>query len=82
MDEQEDRRQNWRKVEFASISAVAVTLLFVVIGQSAEQLAASSVVETTPGGKVKAQFNAIDYASTGATGKAPVVIGPCATPRP
>ena len=72
----------WRKLEFASISAVAVTLLFIVIGQSAEQLAAGVAVDSAPGGKVKTQFNAIDYASTGATGNAPVVIGPCATPPP
>lgn len=71
-----------RKLEFASVAAIAVTLLFVIIGQSAEQLAGSGSLAPALGDKVKPQFNAIDYASTGSTAKAPVIIGPCATRQP
>jgi hypothetical protein len=82
LDEQEDRRRMWRKVEFASVSAVVVTLVFVFIGQSAEQLATTASLEHAQADKVKPQFDAADYASTGSTSKAPVVIGPCATRQP
>ena len=82
MDGRESMRAIWRKFEFASITAAVVTVLFVIIGQSAEQLAFSVVGGNTQVGVVKPQFNAIDYASTGAVAKGPVVIGPCATRQP
>jgi hypothetical protein len=72
----------WRKFEFASVTAVTVTLLFVVIGQSAQQLADRGGGAIVQADQVKPQFNAIDYSSTGAVGKTPVVIGPCDTHRP
>jgi galactitol-specific phosphotransferase system IIC component len=72
----------WRKLEFASITAVAVTLLFIVIGQSAEQLADNNGLSLAHADKAKPAFNAIDYASTGSTNKTSVVIGPCDTRKP
>ncbi len=82
MDEQEERRRMWRKLEFASVSAIAVALLFVIIGQSAEQLATAAAPEFLQADKVKPGFNAVDYSLTGAIGKPPVVIGPCAARQP
>ena len=79
-------RPFWRKIEFASVTAIAVTLLFVVVGQTVEQVAVNSVVEVAeaPKGASKStpKFNVIDYAETGSTGGTKIVIGPCDTRRP
>ena len=79
MGEQENWRPVWRKLEFASITAIAVTLLCVFVGQTAEQVAVNSFAEVAQAPKSAPKFNAIDYAATGST---KVVIGPCDTRRP
>ena len=82
MDEERDGRPFWRKIEFAAVTAIAVTLGCVVVGQTAEQLAAVAVVETAQAPQPTPKFNAIDYAQTGSTGASRIVIGPCDTHRP
>ncbi len=72
-------RPIWRKVEFASVTAIAVTLLFVVIGEGVEQIASRSNDDIAQAPKANPQFNAIDYAATGST---KIVIGPCDTRKP
>jgi len=79
LNEMQNGRTIWRKLEFASVSAIAVTILFVVVGQTVEQVAAVSVVEVAQAPKAAPKFNAIDYATTGSTR---VVIGPCDVRKP
>ncbi len=69
-------------MEFAAVTAIAVTLLCIVIGQTADQLASTAVIGVAQTPKTSPAFNAIDYAATGSTGAAKVVIGPCDTRKP
>jgi hypothetical protein len=82
LDDFEDKRPLWRRLEFAAVTAIVVTLLCVIIGQSAEQLASNTVLEAAQSAKSTRNFNAIDYAATGSIGAAKVVIGPCDTRQP
>jgi hypothetical protein len=79
LDEQETWRPIWRKLEFASVTAIALTLLFVIVGESVEQVAATAVDEVAQAPRGAPKFNAIDY---GATGSTKIVIGPCDTRKP
>ncbi len=64
------------------MTAIAVTVLFVIIGQTAEQVASTTVMGIAQSPKPTPKFNAIDYAATGSTGAAKIVIGPCDTRQP
>lgn len=77
MDEEDIPRMSWRRLEFAGVTAFAVALGCLLIGQVAEQYAAKLAPPPVVAAKVPAKFNAIDYATTGAVKGGIVVIGPC-----
>ena len=82
MDEEQAKSAMWRRLEWAGVAAISVTLLGLILGQTAEQLAAQAtppVVETV---KMQPRFNAIDYATTASIKGGTVVIGPCDTHNP
>lgn len=81
MDEQEVKPRSWLRVEFAGIAALAMIFGCLFIGETAEQLA-ENIVPVVEDSKLKPQFNAIDYSSTGSTKSATIVIGPCDIKRP
>ena len=78
MDDNDIRRISWRRLEFAGVTAVAVALSCLFIGQAAEQYAeVISPPASSQVAKAAPNFNAIDYATTGAVKSGMVVIGPC-----
>ncbi len=87
---------NWRagvsglmqRLEFAGATAAAITLICLIVGQSAERYVegaapvAVAVADPNPGAprpgtRAVPIFNAIDYATTGAIKGQSVVISPC-----
>ncbi len=82
MEDDEDKRFSWRRLEFVSLVAFGVTMSCFLIGQSAEQFASQVAPAPTQMAQSKPRFNAIDYAETGAVKNATVIIGPCDTRRP
>ncbi|HXT06629.1 MAG TPA: hypothetical protein VN715_06815 [Roseiarcus sp.] len=77
MDEEDIGRISWRRLEFAGVTAFAVAVSCLFIGQAAEQYAAQVAPLPVIAAKVSPKFNAIDYATTGAVKSGLVVIGPC-----
>ena len=77
MDEDDIRPISWRRLEFAGVTAIAVTLSCFFVGQMAEQYAAEIAPPVVVAAKPAPKFNAIDYATTGSVKGGVVVIGPC-----
>ena len=82
MDDQDNPRVSWRRLEFAGVAAIAVTVACTLIGQTAEHYAASLQPPPSEAVASRPAFNAIDYATTGALKSGLVVIGPCDTRQP
>jgi hypothetical protein len=81
VDEQDYPSFSWRRLEFAAVVAAAATVGCLFIGQTAEKFAENTGVAAAQVDD-KPKFNAIDYATTGATKSGQVIIGPCDTRRP
>jgi len=77
VDEEDDRRPMWRRLEFVAASAFITTLGCLFIGQGAQQYAAQVAPQQDQTAQLPPRFNAIDYAETASTKSATVVIGPC-----
>ncbi len=89
MEDQAETPGRFKNVGFAAIWAAVLTLACVIIGQTAEQFAdtmaapnsvvasASDMKKGNAAAAVKPQFNAIDYATTGAIKGQTVIISPC-----
>ena len=77
VDEEDIRRISWRRLEFAGVTAFAVALSCLFIGQAAQDYAAKVSPPPTQTAKARPRFNAIDYATTGSVKSGVVVIGPC-----
>ncbi len=82
MDEENTGRSKWRNIEFASVTALAATLVCLIVGQTAQQFAAQTTAPAAAAAKAQPGFNAIDYAATASIKGAAVVIGPCDTHSP
>ncbi len=82
MDEEEIPRWSWRRFEFAGVAAFAVTMVCLLIGESAEQYATQVVNSQTETAVAQPRFNAIDYAATASIKSGTVVIGPCDVHKP
>jgi hypothetical protein len=82
VDEDEGRGGGWRRLEMVSLAAFGLAMVCLFIGESAEQFASQYGPSTAPVALSKPKFNAIDYAETGSTKSATVIIGPCDTRRP
>jgi hypothetical protein len=80
--EEDVNRPTWRRLELVSVSAFAVTLGCLFLGQAAQRYAMQLQTPAPQVAKTKPVFNAIDYATTGAIKNATVIIGPCDTRRP
>ncbi len=82
VDEEEGKQVSWRRLELLGLAAFGITMTCLYAGQSLERYAsqfgpaAAQLVDTKP------KFNAIDYAETGATKNAVVIIGPCGVGGP
>ena len=80
MHEDDESRSPNKTLGFAAAWAAGLTLLCIVIGEGAEQFAAS--LTPTPGQFANAPvkkpiFNAIDLATTGAIKGQTVILSPC-----
>jgi len=88
MDHETEAPPRFRNIGFAATWAGAITLICIIVGQTAQQYAgdatknASSVASTEAEKPSRPLFNAIDYATTGAIRGQTVVIGPCAIDKP
>jgi hypothetical protein len=82
VEEEGVKRLAWRRLELVIVSAFAVTLGCLFIGQTAQRYAMQLQARATQVAKTKPIFNAIDYATTGALKSGTVIIGPCDAPRP
>ena len=77
-----------RQIEFTAAAAIAMALICIAIGQTAERYAADttaalaqadSKLQSLAPGKNTPVFNAIDYATTGSVKGQTVVLSPCET---
>ena len=82
VDDDETRGVSWQRLEFAGVTAFALTMSCLFIGQAAEHFAAQVQASPTQMAAARPRFNAIDYATTGAVKNATVIIGPCEDRRP
>jgi hypothetical protein len=79
MDEEPETRARRRRLEFAGIAALAISLACLFVGQSVEQFADRIAAPQVEIAKAPPHFNAIDYATTATIKGGTVVIGPCDT---
>jgi hypothetical protein len=89
MQDQAETPGRFKNVGFAAISAGFLTLFCIIVGQTAEKFAGSvtptnsSLTASADTTKIdastgaKAQFNTIDYATTGSIKGQTVIISPC-----
>jgi hypothetical protein len=82
VEEEDVKRAVWRRLELVSVSAFAVTLGSLLLGQAVQRYAMQLQAPAPQVAKTKPVFNVIDYATTGAIKNATVIIGPCDTRRP
>jgi hypothetical protein len=79
---EEETKPIWRRLESAAVTALALTLLGLFVGQSAQQYAAQNAAPAVETAKMQPRFNAIDYATTASIKSGTVIIGPCDTHKP
>jgi hypothetical protein len=77
VDDEDIPRVSWRRLEFAGVTAFAVAVSCLLVGQAAELYAARTAPEPSVTANSAPKFNVIDYATTGATKGGVVIIGPC-----
>jgi hypothetical protein len=83
VDEDEGKGGARKRLEMVSLTAFGVAMACLFIGETAERFASQYGPAAEPQvAQVKPKFNAIDYADTGSTKSAIVIIGPCDTRRP
>lgn len=88
MDHDNEAPRRFRNIGFAATWAAAITLICVIVGQTAQKYALDSstnapIVASTEAAKTsRPQFNVIDYATTGAIKGQTIVIGPCVNEKP
>ena len=79
---EEETKPVWRRLESVGALALALTLLGLFVGQSAQQYAMLATAPAAETAQKQPRFNAIDYAATASIKGGTVIIGPCDTHRP
>jgi hypothetical protein len=79
MDEEVETRARRRRLEFAGVAALAISVACLFVGQSVELFADRITTPPIETAKAPPHFNAIDYATTATIKGGTVVIGPCDT---
>jgi hypothetical protein len=82
MDEESEAGVRHVRLEFVGAMALGVTLLCVLVGQTAQRFADQEAPLPIETAKLKPHFNTVDYATTASIKNGVVIITPCDTHTP
>ena len=82
MDEELESAARRRRLELAGVTALAISLACVYVGQNVELYADRVTAPKVETAKLRPNFNVIDYATTASIKGGTVIIGPCDTHAP